>query len=153
VGSGDRALLAIVADAVRGEEIDVVVTAAGELPSLPPNVRVAPFLPHDAVLSRASAVVSHGGNGTVTHAACAGVPLVLLPDGRDRFEVARGAVAAGVAVALSRDEANAAVLQRALRTVLDDPRYRENARTIAARAAAYDAPAAAADAVEAAIAG
>lgn len=151
VGPSDRPLLAALAGAVEDEDVDVVLTAGGELPALPRNVRVAPSLAHDAVLPRVSAVVSHGGNGTVTHAACAGVPLVLLPEGRDQFEVARGAVAAGVAVELRRDEADASAMRRALQSVLDDPAYRRRARAIADRAAAYDAPVAAADAIEAAV--
>lgn len=151
VGPGDRALLAAVAVAVDGEDVDVVVTARGELPSFPANVRVTPSIPHEVVLPRVSAVVSHGGHGTVTHAACAGVPLVLLPEGRDQFEVARGAVAAGVAVELRRDDVNAAAMQSALRSVIDDPGYRERARAIATRAASYEAPVTAADAVETAV--
>jgi UDP:flavonoid glycosyltransferase YjiC (YdhE family) len=152
VGPSDKALLDAVAGAVDGEDLDVVLTAEGELPALPANVRVAPSLPHDAVLPRVSAVVSHAGNGTVTHAACAGVPLVLLPDGRDQFEVARGAVAAGVAIELRRDEVDATAMRDALRSVLDDPDYRQRAHEIAARAAEYDAPAVAADTFEEAMA-
>lgn len=152
VGPGDRALLDAVAGAVEGDDLDVVVTARGELPSLPANVRVEPFLPHDSVLPHVSGVVSHAGNGTVTHAACAGVPLVLLPEGRDQFEVARGAVAAGIAVELRRDEVDAATMRSALRAILHDPAYRERATAVAERAAGYDAPVTAADAIEAAVA-
>jgi UDP:flavonoid glycosyltransferase YjiC (YdhE family) len=150
-GAADRALLGAVAEAVVGLDVDVVATVAadGELPPLPPNVRLAPFVPHAALLPRVAAVVSHGGNGTVTHAACAGVPLVLLPEGRDQFEVARGAVAAGIAIELRRDSVDAATVRSAVRAVLAEPEFGERARAIAERATQYDAPAAAADAVEA----
>jgi UDP:flavonoid glycosyltransferase YjiC (YdhE family) len=151
VGPSDGELLTVLAAAVDGEDVDVVLTARGELPSLPENVRVAPFLAHDAVLPRVSAVVSHGGNGTVTHAVCAGVPLVLLPDGRDRFEVARGAVAAGVGVELRREDADPEAMRSALRSVIDDAGYRRRAQAIAARTAKDDAAATGADLVEAVV--
>lgn len=150
VGAPDEQLLATLAEAVRGDDVDVVATVAGEieLSPLPPNMRVAPFVPHTALLPHVAAVVSHAGNGTVTHAACAGVPLLLLPAGRDQFEVARGAAAAGIALVLDRDDLEPAALRASLRALIDDRRYRDHARAIAQRASAYDAPATAADAVE-----
>lgn len=150
IGAADRDLLAMLGDAVDGEDFDVVATiaASGELPPLPDNVRVASFVPHAALLPRVGAVLSHAGNGTATHAACAGVPMLLLPDGRDRFEVARGAVAAGVAIEIARDAVDADALRDALRRLLGDPGYRERAQVLAARASEYDAPRAAADAIE-----
>jgi UDP:flavonoid glycosyltransferase YjiC (YdhE family) len=150
VGAADTRLAATVGEAVQGEDLDVVLTfaAAGALPPLPANVRVMRFTPHGALLPRVAAVVSHAGNGTVTRAACAGVPLLLLPDGKDQFDVARGAAAAGIALVLDREQADATRVRSALWTLLKDARYRIRARELARRAARYDAAATAADAVE-----
>lgn len=151
VSPADRDLLAALGEAVEGLDVDVVATVpvTGELPPLPGNVRVAPFVPHAALLPRVAAVVSQAGNGTVTHAACAGAPMLLVPDGRDRFEVARGAVAAGIAIEIDRNAVNAVTMREALGRLVHQSGYRDRARAIAARASEYDGPGAAADAVEA----
>jgi UDP:flavonoid glycosyltransferase YjiC (YdhE family) len=105
-------------------------------------------MPHGALLPRVAAVVSHAGNGTVTRAACAGVPLLLLPHGKDQFDVARGAAAAGIALVLDREETGATHVRSALRKLLDEPGFCNRAHRVAERAARYNAAAAAADAVE-----
>ena len=150
VGATDAQLVRAVGEAVAGEDVDVVLTIAtgGALPPLPENVRVVPFMPHGALLPRVAAVVSHAGNGTVTRAACAGVPLLLLPDGKDQLDVARAAAASGIALVLGREDADAARVRTALRTLLDEPGFRARARQLARRATRYDAAATAADAVE-----
>jgi UDP:flavonoid glycosyltransferase YjiC (YdhE family) len=150
VGLTDAQLVREVSEAVDGEDLDVVLTVAvaGAPPPLPANVRLVRFMPHGALLSRVAAVVSHAGNGTVTRAACAGIPLLLLPDGKDQFDVARGAAAAGIALVLDREAADAMRVRTALRKLLDEPAFRTRARQLARRAARYDAAATAADAVE-----
>ena len=150
VGAGDAQLAAALVEAVAGEDIDVVLTGAATatIPPLPENVRLVPFVPHGTVLPRVAAVVSHGGNGTVTRAACAGVPLLLLPQGKDQFEVARGAAAAGIAIALDRREAESRRVRTALRSLLYEPDFRTRARDLAQQATRYDAAAATAAAVE-----
>src|SRR5215217_2009257 len=150
VGAMDAQLVREVGQAVDGEDLDVVLTvaAAGALPPLPENVRIVRFIPHGVLLPRVAAVVSHAGNGTVTRAACAGVPLLLLPDGKDQFDVARGAAAAGIALVLDREDADATRVRITLRTLLDEPEFRTRARQLAQRAAHDDAAATAAEAVE-----
>jgi UDP:flavonoid glycosyltransferase YjiC (YdhE family) len=149
VGAADAELATVVGEAVAGEEVTVVLTVPtnGRLPPLPANVRTLPFIPHGALLPRVAAVVSHAGNGTVTRAACAGVPLLLFPGGKDQHQVARGATAAGIALALDRAEADPAHVRTALRRLLNEPSFHEQAQRVARDAAAYDAPATAADAV------
>lgn len=151
VGRADAELVAVIADAVDGEDVDIVFTvpADGDLPMLPTNVRLAGFIPHGALLEHVSVVLSHAGNGTVTRAACAGVPQLLFPDGRDRFEVARGAVAAGVAIALERDGLDAASTRLALETLLHETTYRQRSAAIAVAARTYDPAGSSADKIEA----
>lgn len=151
VGDGDRELVHGVAAAAESEDVDVILTAPAtvELPALPANIRVTPFVPHGALLPRVSVVVSHAGNGLVTRAACAGVPLLLVPGGKDQPEVARGAAAAGIAIVLDRERVDAASACDAIRALLGDDGYLERARSIAGRAERYDAPARAAGAIEA----
>ena len=52
----------------------------------PANVTVVESAPHSQVLQQASAVVTHGGHGTVIKTLAAGVPLVVVPLGRDQLD-------------------------------------------------------------------
>jgi MGT family glycosyltransferase len=49
------------------------------------NTTVARFVPHSAVLPRASVLVTHAGLGTVMAGLSHGVPMVCMPMGRDQF--------------------------------------------------------------------
>ena len=49
-----------------------------------PNVHIVAAAPHSEVLKHVSAVVTHGGHGTVARTLAAGIPLVVLPHGRDQ---------------------------------------------------------------------
>ena len=95
-----------------------------------PNVQVVRAAPHGQVMPHAAAVVTHCGHGTVMKALAAGVPLVCVPMSRDQIEVAARVVAVGAGVRL-RPGASPAALARAVRTVLEDPSFREGARRMA----------------------
>jgi MGT family glycosyltransferase len=87
----DGKLVKVALDALAGEEVGVVVTTGGVDPSsfTPPNARVERFVPHRPVLERAACVVCHGGMGITQKALAAGVPVCVVPFGRDQFDVAR----------------------------------------------------------------
>ena len=93
----------------------------------PHNVSVA----HAAALPNTDVVVTHGGHGTVMKALAAGVPLVVLPMGRDQLEIAARVVAAGAGVRL-KPSASPAKIAAAVRTLLDDEKYRSSAQGLAA---------------------
>lgn len=147
----DADLIVSVGEAAGRHGLDVIATMGAEhrLPELPANVRVAGFIPHDALISRVAIVACHAGNGTVTRAACAGVPLLLFPTGRDQFQVARGARAAGVAIDVDRDHRDASSVTEAIGALLGDIGYRNRAREVAQAARSYDAGNTSADRVEA----
>jgi UDP:flavonoid glycosyltransferase YjiC (YdhE family) len=69
------------------QPIDAVLTLGGlsHIPITPRrNVEVVPFADHDELFPRCEAVVTHGGLGTVLRALAHGVPLLMLPLGRDQ---------------------------------------------------------------------
>ena len=69
----------------------VVVTAAGVDPATLPaadDAVVERFLPHRPLLERASVVVCHGGMGITQKALSHGVPVCVVPWGRDQLDVA-----------------------------------------------------------------
>jgi len=88
----DGKLVQVALEALAGEGVEVVVTTAGVDPSSftpPPNARIERFVPHRPVLERAACVVCHGGMGITQKALAAGVPVCVVPFGRDQLDVAR----------------------------------------------------------------
>lgn len=69
---------------------------------VPPNARLEHFVPHGPVLERAAVAITHGGMGATQKALSKGVPVVVVPFGRDQHEVAARVVAADAGVRLSR---------------------------------------------------
>lgn len=97
----------------------------------PANVTVVQSAPHSAVLKHAALMVTHGGHGSVVKALAAGVPVVMLPFGRDQNEIAARAAHSGAGVRL-KPTARVSSIAAAVRAVLDEPSYREAAQRAAA---------------------
>lgn len=91
VPQADEALVEAVIDAVDGESVHVVATcpAGGPDHVARPGVTLARFVPHSLILDRAVCVVTHGGMGVTQKALARGIPVCVVPFGRDQFEVAR----------------------------------------------------------------
>lgn len=100
-----------------------------ELGALPPNVQVRRWADHAEVLSRAAAVVCHGGTGTVRGALAAGVPLVIAPMFADQLDNAVRVHELGAGVHVQPGQAG---LADAVRAVLRDRRYADHAAVVAA---------------------
>jgi MGT family glycosyltransferase len=75
--------------------------------SAPANVTVTRWASHADVLPHCSAVITHGGHGTVMKALIAGVPLVLVPLGRDQPDNAGRVVHAGAGIRLRKTQPSA----------------------------------------------
>ena len=78
--------------ALADEPVHVVATLpAGQSDGIAtsPNATVCRFVPHGVVLDRAVCAVTHGGMGATQKALAHGVPVCVVPYGRDQFEVAR----------------------------------------------------------------
>lgn len=112
-----------------GPAVDPALIAA------PPNVTVTRWVRHADVLPCCSAVITHGGHGTVLKALIAGVPLVVVPLGRDQPDNAARVVYAGAGIRLRRN-ASVSALRAATTRVIADPRYRAAAGRMASRLAA-----------------
>lgn len=84
----------------------------------PPHSRVERFIPHDSILPRATAVVCHGGMGITQRALSQGVPVVVVPFGRDQLEVARRVENAGAGVRLPSKDLSASSLASAVREAI-----------------------------------
>jgi MGT family glycosyltransferase len=129
-----------------GDILQRAVTALGSLPvrglvttgpaigveeiAAPANVTVTESAPHSKVLRHASAVVTHGGHGTVIKTLAAGVPLVVMPLGRDQLDNAARVAHHGAGLRIS-PKAEPAKIAGAVRRVLDEPAFTTQARRLA----------------------
>ena len=93
------------------------------------NTIIESAAPHSEVLTQASVVVTHGGHGTVVRALAAGVPLVVMPHGRDQADNAVRVTTRNAGVSINRN-AQPATIAAAVRRILDDPRYRQAAKKL-----------------------
>jgi len=88
----DGAIIEAALTGLANEDVFVVATTGAVDPVAfrpPPNARVERFVSHGAILARAACVVCHGGMGITQKALAAGVPVCVVPFGRDQLEVAR----------------------------------------------------------------
>lgn len=145
----DAGLIEAAIAAFAGEPVGVAISTAAHEPSSfapPANVRLERWLPHNALLERAACVVCHGGMGITQRALAAGVPLCVVPFGRDQFEVGERVAALRAGTCVPPDLLSAEALRAAVGEALD---RRAGAREVAKAFAEAGGPGAAASAVEA----
>jgi UDP:flavonoid glycosyltransferase YjiC (YdhE family) len=97
----------------------------------PANVDVVRSAPHSEVLKHAAAVVTHAGHGTVIKTLAAGVPQVCLPLGRDQLDNAARVQFHGAGLRL-KPTAAADKVAAAVKRVIDEPSFKQNAGRMAA---------------------
>jgi MGT family glycosyltransferase len=144
----DGKLVGAALQGLAGEDVEVVVTTAGVDPSSftpPPNARIERFVPHSPVLERAACVVCHGGMGITQKALAAGVPVCVVPFGRDQFDVARHVQVAGAGARLPASRLRPDRLRKVVREAM---KKKAGAERIAATFAADGGPGMAAEALE-----
>jgi glycosyltransferase (activator-dependent family) len=80
---GDLVSIGELIDAVASLDVELVATLDAEqlasVPSLPDNVRVVDFVPLNELLPTCSAIIHHGGFGTLGNALAHGVPNLIVP--------------------------------------------------------------------------
>lgn len=130
-------------------DVQVVVTLPAVEQQLdvpvPANVRVERFVPHSAVLPRATVVVCHAGAGVTLKALAAGVPVCAVPFGRDQLEVARRLVVSGAGSRLAARRLSPDGLRKAVAAAES---RRERAQQVGAALKSAGGAPAAADALE-----
>jgi MGT family glycosyltransferase len=146
---GDGRLVATALEALADEPVHVVATLPSADPAgfaAPANAHVLPFVPHAPLLARAACAITHGGMGATQKALAAGVPVCVVPFGRDQLEVARRVVVAGAGTRVNARRLSPARLRAAVREAMG---MRDGATRMAAGFAAAGGGPAGADALEA----
>jgi MGT family glycosyltransferase len=130
VESGD--LFTRVLAGLRDLPISLVVTVGQEIDPAefgpqPASVRIERYINQAVLLPRCSAVVCHGGSGSVMGALAHGLPLVVIPMGADQPLNAARCAALGVGRVLDALTATPADVREAAAAILTEPSYRRAA--------------------------
>lgn len=144
----DGRLVSAALEALAHEDVHVVATipAAG-MPraKIPANAHVERFLPHAPILARAVCAVTHGGAGVTQKALAAGVPVCVVPFGRDQLEVARRVEVSQAGTRLPARRLTPDRLRAKIREAMSRG---QGAKRVADGFAATGGPAAAAEAID-----
>ena len=126
--------------ALADDDVLVVVATGGRpldtLPPLPANARAATYLPYDELLPRTAVYVTNGGYGGVQYALRYGVPVVATGGKEDKPEIGARVAWSGVGRRIRSERPTPRALRRDILAVLNQPRYRQASRLIAADLAA-----------------
>lgn len=111
---------------------------AGQLGTLPANVRTAQWVPLHAVLSRSEAIIHHGGGGTVLTSLSAGVLQAVVPHSADHRLNAAAVEKRGLGICMEGGAFNADDLHKLLADASAQVAAREVADEIRALPTAAD---------------
>jgi MGT family glycosyltransferase len=115
---------------------------------VPPSVAVERYVPHGAVMPHVSAVVTHGGMGTIMAAFAFGVPALCLPLGRDQHVNSASVERLGAGRSIDA-QSSPEMIGDAVERLLASDDVRAGARHMAEVVASYRAGAMAVEQVEA----
>lgn len=116
-----------------------------ELGEIPSNAIVVQYSPQIKLLKRTSVLITHAGISTVNEALMEGIPMLSVPLGRDRMEMAQKSVYNGFGIRLNLDQASPRRIKKAVLELLKNPRYRRAAEGVQYSYRSCDAPRTGAD--------
>jgi MGT family glycosyltransferase len=124
------------------EKVTVIVAAGRsdtQTIAVPENARVASFIPFDRILPKVDVLVTNGGYGAVNHAFSLGVPIVVAGESEDKNFVAARIGWTGAGINLNSRYATAGQIRNAVRTILTNQQYRNEAQRLQANFSHYNA--------------
>jgi MGT family glycosyltransferase len=135
---------------LKDEELLVVAVPVkdGQLEKLPANVRAEPFIPFDHLFPYVDVMVTNGGYGATQFALAHGIPLVVSGETEDKREVAARVQWSGAGINLRKQRPSPKEVRDAVKQVLGNPVYREDAKRLQTDFAEHDAPTRAAQLLE-----
>jgi MGT family glycosyltransferase len=133
------------------DDVSVVAVPVrkGDLNDLPAHVYAEPFVCFGHLLPHIDVMVTNGGYGGTQRALAQGIPLVVAGETEDKMEVAARVEWCGAGINLRKKRPSPDEIRTAVKEVLSNPVYRNNARRIQTEFASYDAPTRAAELLEA----
>lgn len=113
------------------------ITLSAEV-NIPPNCRVADYIPYDDLLPYCDVFITTGGYGSFQRALLNGTPLVVAGTTEEKPETAARAEWAGIAVNLRTSYPSSEQLSQAIDEILSNSEYKSKALKIQAEVSAYD---------------
>lgn len=131
--SGQAQLLPMLIEALAPLGCPLVIATAGRGEELSPRpgLWVADFVPGEAIAAKACAVVCNGGSPTCQQALVNGVPVIGIASNLDQYLNMDYIERFGAGKLIRSDMADIGTVRNATRRAIDDPRFRERARTVA----------------------
>ena len=115
-------VLTAIAHGLRQLDVRVALATGSTEPSrlgpLPSEWLVGSYLPQVSILRRASVLVTHAGNNSVTEALAHGVPMLTLPFSTDQFDGAAAIEAAGLGFAADPNRVTPLEVAEAVRCMI-----------------------------------
>jgi len=137
------------------DEDVLVIAATGRsdngLMVVPSNARVESNVPFDRLLPKVDVLVTNGGYGAVHQALSLGVPIVIAGETEDKALISARVDWTGAGINLGTQDPTKEQIGIAVRTVLEDGRYRDRAHAIQQNFNEYNAPEMITQAIEALI--
>ncbi len=115
---------------------------------LPEGILAVDYAPYQSLLSRAAAVIHHGGVGTTSQALLAGVPTLIVPFAFDQSDNADHARRLGTSRTVYRQKYKAHRVARELNALLNDESYASKANEVSRQLKTENGPSTAADVIE-----
>jgi MGT family glycosyltransferase len=150
LGSADVALMQRLVDELAGSRFRVIVSKGPqhELLTLAGNMTGEEFLPQTSILPKVDAVITHGGNNTVTECFRFGKPMVVLPLFWDQYDNAQRVAETGFGTRLDTYGHEPEQLVAAIERLLADQPLRARLAAASERLQQRPGTVAAADAIE-----
>jgi UDP:flavonoid glycosyltransferase YjiC (YdhE family) len=139
--SGPARCLPIVLRALARLPVDILVATAGRSPprDLPAHVHAVPFVDGQAACARARLVIHNGGASTGYQALAAGTPVLGIPSNLDQYLSSERIDGHGAGLSLRSGSLHEDAVADAVRRLLDDAKFAEQARRLQAHFTGCDA--------------
>jgi UDP:flavonoid glycosyltransferase YjiC (YdhE family) len=133
--NSDISMFRSVIDGLEGLNMDVLITIgfgkdSAALGPLPENIYVENYVPQSLLLPHCSAVICHGGPGTILHSLANGLPLLNLPQGADQYVMSERVLAAGVGLRLVPEDVTASSVRASVLALLGETSYKKGAQRL-----------------------
>jgi UDP:flavonoid glycosyltransferase YjiC (YdhE family) len=133
--NSDVSMFRSVIDGLEDLDVDVLITIGfgkdpAKLARLAKNIHVENYVPQSLLLSHCSAVICHGGPGTILHSLAHGLPLLILPQGADQYVMGDRVLAAGVGLRLVPSDVNPLSVRASVLALLEEASYRAGAESL-----------------------
>jgi UDP:flavonoid glycosyltransferase YjiC (YdhE family) len=143
--NSDVSMFRSVIDGLEGLDIDVLITIGfGKNPDmigpLASNAHMENYVPQSLLLPHCSAVICHGGPGTILNSLAQGLPLLILPQGADQYVMGDRVLEAGVGLRLVPADVNPSSVRASVLSLLEMSSYRAGAHRLQREIAAMPGP-------------